>query len=235
MKEYVPVYFEWLEVTQDLTAEEKGNLIDAVVSYASGLEYEQFLSGGCRIAFRFLKGQVDRNTAISDVRRNARQGKTNNAEQNITNDNKTQQTTTNLPKEKEKEKEKDKQKEKEKEQSARFETFWKAYPKHINRKAAEKAFLKLTPDDRLLQSMLAAIDRQKQTAQWQEQGGQFIPYPATWLNGRRWEDELPAGKAATPIKAVVAQDYEQREYTDEHETPEQMLKRLNSEMGLTAM
>lgn len=119
--------------------------------------------------------------------------------------------------------------------TARFETFWKAYPKHINRKAAEKAFLKLTPDDGLLQSMLAAIDRQKQTAQWQEQGGQFIPYPATWLNGRRWEDELPAGKVATPIKAVVAQDYEQRDYEDPDETPEQMLKRLNSEMGLTAM
>ena len=234
MKEYVPIYFEWLEVTQDLTAEEKGNLIDAVVSYASGLEYESFLSGGCRIAFRFLKGQVDRNAAISDVRRNARQGKTNNTEQTITNDNKTQQTTTNLPKEKEKETETDKQKEKEKEQSARFETFWKSYPKHVNRKAAEKAFLKLNPDDGLLETMLAAVDRQKQTAQWQEQNGQFIPYPATWLNGRRWEDELPAGKAATQIKAVVAQDYEQRDYEDPDETPEQMLKRLNSEMG-TAM
>ena len=32
-KEYVPIYFDWLEVTQDLTAEEKGNLIDAVVLF----------------------------------------------------------------------------------------------------------------------------------------------------------------------------------------------------------
>lgn len=32
-REYVPVYFDWLEVTQDLTAEEKGNLIDAVLMY----------------------------------------------------------------------------------------------------------------------------------------------------------------------------------------------------------
>lgn len=116
--------------------------------------------------------------------------------------------------------------------TARFETFWKAYPKHVNKKGAEKAFVKLNPDDGLLETMLAAVERQKQTAQWREQNGQFIPYPATWLNGRRWEDELPAGK--TGIKAVSAQDYEQREYEDEHETPEQMLKRLNSEMG-TAM
>ena len=106
-KEYVPIFFEWLDVTQDLTAEEKGNLIDAVVSYASGREYEHLLCGACRIAFRFLKGQVDRNAAISDVRRQARQGKTQQA---TTNDNKTQQTGSNFPKEKEKEKEKDKDK-----------------------------------------------------------------------------------------------------------------------------
>ena len=117
---YVPIFLEWLEVTQDLSAEEKGNLIDAVVSYAAGKEYEQLLSGGCRIAFRFLKGQVDRNAAISDVRRQARQGKrqqdttdNNNEDQTITSDNKTQQNTTKLPKEKDKEKDKDKNKDKE--------------------------------------------------------------------------------------------------------------------------
>lgn len=114
-REYVPIFFEWLDVTQDLTAEEKGNLIDAVVSYASGREYEHLLCGACKIAFRFLKGQVDRNAAISDVRRQARQGKTQQA---ISNDNKTQQTATNLPKEKDKEKEKDKDKDKKKEVAA---------------------------------------------------------------------------------------------------------------------
>ena len=103
---YVPIFLEWLEVTQDLTAEEKGNLIDAVVSYAAGQEYEQYLSGGCRIAFRFLKGQVDRNKEISEKRSVARRNKT---EQTITNDNKPEQTESNLPKEKEKDKEKEKE------------------------------------------------------------------------------------------------------------------------------
>jgi predicted restriction endonuclease len=32
-REYVPIFFEWLDVTQDLTAEEKGNLIDALVLF----------------------------------------------------------------------------------------------------------------------------------------------------------------------------------------------------------
>lgn len=80
-KGYVPVFFDWLDTTQDLSAEEKGNLIDAVVSYAAGLEYEHMLNGATKIAFRFLKGQVDRNTAIANVRRQAREGKTNNNKQ----------------------------------------------------------------------------------------------------------------------------------------------------------
>jgi hypothetical protein len=101
-KEYVPIFFDWLEVTQDLTAEEKGNLIDAVVAYAAGGEYEHLLSGGCKIAFRFLKGQVDRNNAISDKRSAAG---SNKREQNETNGNKPEQTESNSPKEKEKDKE----------------------------------------------------------------------------------------------------------------------------------
>ena len=45
-REYVPIFFDWLEVTQDLTAEEKGKLIDAVVAYASGGEFEHLLRSG---------------------------------------------------------------------------------------------------------------------------------------------------------------------------------------------
>lgn len=101
---YVPVFLEWLDVTQDLTAEEKGNLIDAVVSYASGIEYEHLLTGCTRIAFRFLKGQIDRNKAISEKRSKAG---SNKPEQTGTNGNKPEQPSANAPKEKEKEKEKE--------------------------------------------------------------------------------------------------------------------------------
>lgn len=31
--EYVPIFFDWMENTQDLTDEEKGRLIDAVIEY----------------------------------------------------------------------------------------------------------------------------------------------------------------------------------------------------------
>ena len=72
-----------------------------------------------------------------------------------------------------------------------FNQFWTAYPKHIAKQSAVKAFEKLKPDEKLLEAMLKAIEMQKESKQWEKDGGAFIPYPATWLNQRRWEDELP--------------------------------------------
>ena len=42
-----------------------------------------------------------------------------------------------------------------------------------------------------LETLLEAIKKQKKSAQWVKDGGQFIPHPTTWLNGKRWEDDLP--------------------------------------------
>ena len=220
-KEYVPVFFEWLDVTQDLSAEEKGNLIDAVVSYASGQEYEHFLTGGCRIAFRFLKGQVDRNNVISDARSKARSGKT---DQSKTNDNKKEQTATNFPKEKEN------KKEKEKEVKEKFARFWAAYPRKESKPEALRNFVKINPDEELLATMLAAIDRWKKTDQWQEDGGRYIPHPSTWLNNKRWEDEPPKKASNSPSKPR-ANDYTQRDY---HEPTESLDDVLNAIAGVGA-
>lgn len=70
-----------------------------------------------------------------------------------------------------------------------FESFWKAYPKKKDKQNALKAFKKINPDETLLSTMLEAIKQQSNTSQWQRDGGQYIPYPASWLNGKRWEDE----------------------------------------------
>ena len=68
-----------------------------------------------------------------------------------------------------------------------FERFWEVYPKKRSKQAAEKAFKKVkVPIDVLI----AAVERQKKSKDWLKDGGQFIPYPATWLNQGRWEDEV---------------------------------------------
>jgi hypothetical protein len=73
----------------------------------------------------------------------------------------------------------------------RFNLFWKAYPKKAAKPNAEKAFEKIDPDESLLDAMLSAIAWQSQTEDWIKESGNFIPHPATWLNGRRWEDQPP--------------------------------------------
>lgn len=73
-----------------------------------------------------------------------------------------------------------------------FESFWSAYPKRVGKGNAERAWEKLSPNAELTERILFAIERGKQSDQWKESGGRYIPYPATWLNQKRWEDELEA-------------------------------------------
>ena len=76
----------------------------------------------------------------------------------------------------------------------RFDRFWKAYPRKTAKQDAAKAFARLNPDEALMTVILGAVEKQKQSDQWTRDGGQYIPHPATWLNGRRWEDETVAAK-----------------------------------------
>lgn len=70
-----------------------------------------------------------------------------------------------------------------------FAKFWAAYPKKSAKARAEEAFYKIAPEERLVERMLGAIAAQKGSREWKKERGQFIPYPATWLSQRRWEDE----------------------------------------------
>ena len=70
-----------------------------------------------------------------------------------------------------------------------FDEFWKAYPKKVAKTAAQKAWDKLKPDRSLQETILQAVNTAKNSRSWTKDNGQYIPHPASWLNGRRWEDE----------------------------------------------
>jgi glutathionyl-hydroquinone reductase len=72
-----------------------------------------------------------------------------------------------------------------------FVEFWKAYPRKTNKDFAEKVFAKLKVDDALLTKMIQAIYAQNKTV-WKDKEQQYIPHPSTWLNGKRWDDEVIA-------------------------------------------
>ena len=74
--------------------------------------------------------------------------------------------------------------------AARFDAFWQAYPKKVGKDVAKRAFDKRKVDDDLLAEILKAVKLQAASPQWAKDGGQFIPNPATWLNGGRWQDEV---------------------------------------------
>lgn len=84
-----------------------------------------------------------------------------------------------------------------------FEQFWQAYPRKVSKQTAYKAFSRLNVTQEILDKMLQAIELQKKSDQWQDE--RYIPHPTTWLNGARWNDELPK---ATQTKKYA--DYLQR-------------------------
>ena len=81
-----------------------------------------------------------------------------------------------------------------------FEKFWKAYPKKKSKGDAEKAFAKINPNEQLLATMIATIERAKTSDDWRKDDGQYIPFPATWLRDRRWEDEFDLGQNSNVVQ-----------------------------------
>ena len=78
---------------------------------------------------------------------------------------------------------------------AGFERFWQAYPRKADKRAALLAWKALRPDETLVNTMLAALATQCESAPWKESGGRYIPHPAKWLSHRRWEDAAPMAQA----------------------------------------
>jgi hypothetical protein len=102
-----------------------------------------------------------------------------------------------------------------------FALFWESYPKKMAKAQAQKSFDKILKDGTNLEDILKGLELSKKSEQWQKDNGQFIPYPATWLNQGRWEDEhsteiqeprIPFEKFATIIN-------ESRRHYQSNETP----------------
>ena len=72
----------------------------------------------------------------------------------------------------------------------KFEEFYNRYPRKVKKKEVEKWFKKNKPSNELFSSMMNSLEQFRASRDWQKDGGQFIPYPSTWLNQERWKDEL---------------------------------------------
>jgi 5-methylcytosine-specific restriction endonuclease McrA len=75
------------------------------------------------------------------------------------------------------------------EEEPEFDDFYDSYPRHIGRETAIKAWDRLS----YAEQQAALADLPKRKTAWERSGTdpQFIPHPSTWLNQRRWTDEMP--------------------------------------------
>jgi hypothetical protein len=71
---------------------------------------------------------------------------------------------------------------------AAFQAFYQAYPRHEAREKALKAWRQINPDAALLETITAATSRYAAANVDTEK--KYILHPATWLNGKRWQDEI---------------------------------------------
>lgn len=81
----------------------------------------------------------------------------------------------------------------------RFEAFWRFYRENVrgeNRQAAIKAWDKLRPSDLQIDLMATRLAAQIRSPMWQRGYGK--PYASTWLNNRRWEDDVPVNPEDKP-------------------------------------
>jgi len=79
---------------------------------------------------------------------------------------------------------------------SRFDEFYAVYPRHVGRGQAERAWkttqrAKVDPQVLIDAAAAYAVYRQGEPKE-------FTAHPATWLNGKRWMDELP-GRTQTPV------------------------------------
>lgn len=201
---YIRLFFDWSDLTHELTLEEKGRLIDGAIAYARGDPVS--LDGNERFVFPVLRTRIDRDKEKYDatVQRNQANGRKGGRPRKCeTQPN--QEYPSGLfgnPDNPTIAKIEDRRKNippispsgdsAQDDLSERFDRFWSAYPRKSAKQNAIRAWKKLRPDEALTRQILDAVERFKLDPQWGKDNGQFIPYPSTFLNGHRWEDDLSA-------------------------------------------
>ena len=90
-----------------------------------------------------------------------------------------------------------------------FDLFWKTYPKKKSKGTAIKAWKKLKIQNELFQKIMKSLNNQKNSLDWQKDNGQFIPYPASWLNAMGWENEI---EISQPEKTEIQKKAEMQSF-----------------------
>jgi hypothetical protein len=70
-----------------------------------------------------------------------------------------------------------------------YKRLYNIYPRGEGYFEAWEEFKLIWPSPELVEEMIAAVNQQKKTKQWQVENGRFVPQLRNWLKGRRWKDK----------------------------------------------
>lgn len=93
-------------------------------------------------------------------------------------------------------------------QNEYFKRFWLMYPRKAKQFQAQLAWNALPVDVELYERILQAVEKYSKTRQWADKT--YVPYPENFIDGKRWEDDIPAdvpkkkNDVAAAAEAVVA-------------------------------
>jgi hypothetical protein len=91
-----------------------------------------------------------------------------------------------------------------------FDDFWTLYPRRIAKKDAREMWRRI-PAAKHLTILTALVEWRKV---WAGKELEFLPHPATWLNGERWEDEIPVSPTVSAAAHLPAKLPAQGERTE---------------------
>jgi len=87
-----------------------------------------------------------------------------------------------------------------------FTEFWSLYPRKDARADALKAWRQVQPKNGTVEAIHTNVKARCASGEWTLDRRQFIPLPATYLRGRRWEDQgtpgVPAQRAVISSKTM---------------------------------
>jgi hypothetical protein len=91
---------------------------------------------------------------------------------------------------------KNKNTKREREEPDRFDEFWAAYPRHIAKAAARKAWNQAIKKGADPEAVILGARSYAASPRRRESDIRFTAYPGSWLNGERWTDDAESEPAA---------------------------------------
>lgn len=87
----------------------------------------------------------------------------------------------------------------------RFDEFWRIYPRRQAKTRATQAWKSIKPPE--VDSILKHVCDMAMTEDWKKEGGKYVPLPASYLNGRRWEDEGIKNPTQKSLDELVREEW----------------------------